>query len=76
MTAAGQLGLDLAAADPGPLRPVDDTYVSDLADALDRGRGKRPAPAPATTARTCRCDPPAVFANEDGPTCAKCGRAP
>ena len=46
MTAAGQLGLDLA------------------------------APAPATTARPCRCDPPAVFASEDGPTCAKCGRAP
>ena len=76
MSDPGQLGLDLAAADPGPLRLVDDTYVSDLADALDRGRGKRPAPATGTTARPCRCDPPAVFAGEDGPTCAKCGRAP
>ena len=27
MSDPGQLGLDLAAADPGPLRPVDDTYV-------------------------------------------------
>jgi len=36
---ADQLGLDLAAADPGPLREIDDGYISDLAEALERGRG-------------------------------------
>jgi len=55
MSAPGQLGLDLAAADPGRW--------------LWSG-------GPCPMAKECRCDPPAVFAGEDGPTCAKCGRAP
>jgi hypothetical protein len=68
-----QLTLDLDDHAAGPLREIDGDYLLDLADALNRGRGRRKSPAIVVAAALpCRCDRPAVFAGE---ACLKCGRA-
>jgi len=68
-----QLAFDLEALAAGPLREIDGDYLLDLADALDRGRGRRTPPASdVAAARSCRCDRPAIVR---GGSCLKCGRA-
>ena len=47
---------------------------SDLAAALERGRGIPPVAA-GVVARPCRCDPPGALTGDGEPRCSKCGRA-